>query len=108
MVDEEAGCILIFTPVNLIGTVIYFIYSFVPSANCKHAVAIALTGHAIYKIYFQINLSASFRKPGQFAQRLDRQVTVFIRLIISIDQTERREAHVPLVLFHSQRVYSRK
>lgn len=67
-----------------------FSYIYTPLADCKHTVAIALTRRAIYKIYFEIYLLTSFRKPGQFTQRLGRQVTVFIRLIISIDPTAAR------------------
>lgn len=109
MSNEKVKYILIFIPLYLSGAIIYFIYSFTPSANCKHAVAIALTRHAIYKIYFGINLLASFRKPGQFTQRLDCQVTVFIRLIISIDQTSARAGvHVSLVFSFAMRILVNK
>lgn len=64
----------------------YLFYTYARTVS-KHAVAIALTRRAIYKIYFGIYLLTSFRKPGQFTQRLNRQVTIFIRLIISIDPT---------------------
>lgn len=64
----------------------YLFYTYTHAAS-KHTVAIALTRRAIYKIYFEIYLLTSFRKSGQFTQRLNRQVTVFILLIISIDPT---------------------
>lgn len=101
--------ILIFISVYLSEVIIYFIYTLAPLANCKHTVAIALTRRAIYKIYFGIYLLTSFRKPGQFTQRLDRQVTVFIRLIISIDPTAAPSVWVGTrVLFYSQRVFANK
>lgn len=77
----------IFIPVYLSEVIIYFIHMLAQLANRKHTVAIVLTRRAIYKIYFGIYLLTSFRKSRQFTQRLDRQVTVFIRLIISIDPT---------------------
>jgi len=63
----------------------YLFYTYTRAVS-KHTVAIALTRRAIYKIYFEIYL-LSFRKLGQFTQRLNCQVTVFILLIISIDPT---------------------
>ena len=64
----------------------YLFYTYTRAVS-KHTVAIALTRRAICKIYFEIYLLTSFRKPGQFTQRLNCQVTVFILLIISIDPT---------------------
>lgn len=69
MNNGEAGYALIFI-FRLFIRGHYLLYKFVraPSANCEHAAAIALTRPAICKIYFGINLLASFREPGPFTQ----------------------------------------